>query len=108
MKKKVKRQVREHRVKEDFNVFAILRMNHPRTCDWLRIFPWARRQCLICEEPEPRRNSDFVECPNEYCHFVYCGECWIDVGQICFACLNASEDTSSGIETDDESGMLSD
>lgn len=108
MKKKVKRQVRESRLKEDFNVFAILRMNYPKACDWLRIFPFARRHCLICEEPEPRKNSDFVECPNEYCHFVYCGECWIDMGQVCLACLTESEDTSSGIETGDTEDNWSD
>lgn len=108
MKKKVKRQVRQHRLKEDFNVFAILRMNYPTVCDWLRILPWARRQCLICEEPEPRKNSDFVECSNEFCHFVYCGECWLDVGQICLACSTETEDTSSGIGTDDDDDDLTD
>lgn len=104
MTKKVKKQVREHRLKEDFNVFAVLRINYPKACDWLRIFPWARRQCLICEEIEPRKKSDFVECPNEYCNFVYCEECWIDMGQVCLACLTENEDTSSGIDTggDDE------
>ncbi|CAH1156015.1 unnamed protein product [Phaedon cochleariae] len=101
MRKKVKRLVQEHRLKEDFSGFAILRMNYPKVCDWLKIFACARRDCLICQEPEPRKRSDFVECPNEFCHFVYCAECWKDMGRICLACQTETEETTSGFEDDD-------
>ncbi|KAJ8959960.1 hypothetical protein NQ318_009393 [Aromia moschata] len=101
MRKKVKRMARQHRLKENYNVCAVLRMNYPRTCDWLRIFPSARRTCLICEEPEPRKQSDFVECPNETCSFLYCKECWSDMGNVCLVCETENDDTSSGISEDE-------
>ncbi|XP_028137332.2 protein sneaky [Diabrotica virgifera virgifera] len=104
MRKKIRRMVRENRLKEDFTGIQILRINHPKACDWLRIFPFARRKCLICKEPEPRKSSnlnEFVECPNEFCHFIYCRECWIDMGQVCLACQTETEETTSGFEDND-------
>ncbi|XP_023017807.1 ubiquitin protein ligase sneaky isoform X2 [Leptinotarsa decemlineata] len=101
MRKKIKGLVREHRLKEDFGVFEILRMNYPKMCDWLRFFACARRACLICKDPEPRKNSNFVECPNEFCHFLYCKECWKDMGGVCLACQTETEETTSGFEDDD-------
>lgn len=102
MRKKVQTMARENRLKENFNVFAILRMNYPKKCNWLYIFPCARRNCLICGEVEPRRNSNFVECSNEACHFMYCKECWVDMGSLCLACEARSEESSSGFDTSSE------
>ncbi|XP_072379507.1 protein sneaky isoform X4 [Diabrotica undecimpunctata] len=104
MRKKIRRMVREHRLKEDFTGIQILRINHPKACDWLRIFTFARRKCLICKEPEPRKTNsshEFVECPNEFCHFIYCRECWIDMGNVCLACQTETEETTSGFEDND-------
>ncbi|XP_057652645.1 protein sneaky [Diorhabda carinulata] len=105
MRKKVRRMVRENRLKEDFTGIHILRINHPKACDWLRIFPFARRKCLICEDPEPRRanqENDFIECPNDFCHFIYCQECWSDMGNVCLACQTETEETTSGFDDDSE------
>ncbi|CAH1115014.1 unnamed protein product [Psylliodes chrysocephalus] len=107
MRKKIRRLVREERLKEDFSGIQILRMNHPKAFDWLRLFEFARRKCLICEEPEPRKESesDFVECPNERCHFMYCGECWLDMGNVCLVCQTETEETTSGFEEDSDEFM---
>ncbi|CAG9862437.1 unnamed protein product [Phyllotreta striolata] len=104
MRKKIRRLVREQRLKESFTGIQILRMNHPKACDWLRVFAFARRKCLICEEPEPRKESasDFVECPGEFCHFIYCDECWTDMGSVCLVCQTETEETTSGFDEDSD------
>ncbi|CAH1987297.1 unnamed protein product [Acanthoscelides obtectus] len=101
MKKKVKQLAKEKRLKDDYNVCAIIRMNYPNQCDWLRFFACARRKCLLCEEPEPRNRSDFVQCENEYCLLLYCEECWTDMGKECLRCQVESE-VSSAYETEEE------
>lgn len=102
MRNKVQTMARENRLKESFNVFAILRMNYPEKCNWLYMLPWARRKCLICGEVEPRKKSDFVECSEKACHFLYCEECWVDMGSVCLACEARNEGSSSGVNTSSE------
>ena len=80
----------------DANIFVVMQVRYPRICSWIKFLVAARRKCLICEEPEPKRQkqkSDFVTCPNPDCHFVYCSECWRDVKHVCYACSSVDEDT---------------
>lgn len=108
MKKKVRKIVRERRLQDDLNFCAVLRLRYPKSCSLLRFFKTARRKCLICGEPEPRKKSkipgDFEDCKTPTCHFVHCVECWNDVGRICLACSfdDGTEDSSglSGSEED--------
>jgi len=55
----------------------------------------------VCEEPEPRKSNDFTECPNEGCHFLYCQECWKDMGEKCLVC-SAESDPDDVTEDDDD------
>lgn len=53
MKKKVKKMVREESLEEDLSFFNVLRIRFPTAFVWLKIFPMARRKCIICRDPEP-------------------------------------------------------
>ncbi|GJQ87850.1 hypothetical protein Trydic_g1122 [Trypoxylus dichotomus] len=70
------------------------------------IFPMARRKCIICGEPEPRRKSkipgDFEKCQTPNCYFVHCVECWNDVGRKCYACAESTSDSSDIEDSDQE------
>lgn len=67
-----------NRIKQEFNLFVVstqisnkdckasnfyfynlqkLRFCCPKYFKWIRIFPFARRKCVICEEPEPRKRN---------------------------------------------------
>ncbi|XP_017773927.1 PREDICTED: DC-STAMP domain-containing protein 1 [Nicrophorus vespilloides] len=97
MKKKVKKMAREQRLQQDLNVCAVLRIRFPKRCRWLRIFKVARRKCIICGEPEPRKISgipgDFGKCKTPGCYVVHCLECWNDMGRECFACAESDSET---------------
>lgn len=100
MKKKVQKLVREKRLQDDLNVLKVLQIRFPRALACLKILPSGRRKCLICKEVEPwKKTKKFHECPNENCHFVYCHECWLDLGERCIACATADEETSSGLDS---------
>ncbi|XP_060528323.1 protein sneaky [Cylas formicarius] len=101
MKKRVERLARERRLEENYNVCQILRINHPNRCGWLRFFKMARRKCLVCEEPEPRKAAGFEECRNPGCHFVFCAECWRDMGGVCLVC-QAESDADDLTDDEDE------
>ncbi|KAF5307692.1 hypothetical protein FQR65_LT06747 [Abscondita terminalis] len=101
MKNKVKKMARERRLQENLNIFNVLRIRFPKACSCLRFFPMARRRCIVCAEPEPRTGGDFVECPNPTCYFIYCGECWFDVGKQCLVCLESTSDESDYQESDE-------
>lgn len=98
MKKKVKKMVREQRLEADLNLFTVLRLRFPKYCGCLTWFAAARRKCVICGDPEPRKKSgipgDFEKCSNPTCYFVHCLECWNDVGRYCFACEEGGTDDS--------------
>ncbi|XP_065156113.1 protein sneaky-like [Atheta coriaria] len=99
MKKKVKKMAREQRLEHNLNVCAVLRIRFPTKCGWLRFFKLARRQCIVCGEPEPRKKSgipgDFEKCKTPNCYVVHCLECWNDMGRVCFACLETQSDSES-------------
>lgn len=96
--------VRERRLEDTMNVFAVLRVRFPRACACLGLFPMARRKCLICGEPEPRKKSgipgDFEKCKTPECYFVHCLECWNDMGRECLACADSSDDDSDYSSSD--------
>lgn len=102
MRKKVKKLAREQRLKNNLNVCHILRIKYPNQCCILKIFSYARRRCLICEEIEGIFVSDFTECPTEKCRMIYCRECWVDLGQVCYNCNLDALDTSSEDESLDD------
>ncbi|KAF5272222.1 hypothetical protein FQA39_LY01304 [Lamprigera yunnana] len=99
MRNKVQKQVRERRLENDFNLCTVLRIRFPNACRCLGFFAMARRKCIICGEPEPRKKSnvpgDFEKCKTPDCYFVHCAECWYDVGQQCFACMEYDSDDST-------------
>lgn len=105
MKKKIKNKVRERRLQDDLNVCAVLKFRYPKACGCLRFFPMARRKCLICEEPEPRKKSgipgDFEDCKTPTCYFVHCLECWNDMGRECLACAETSPESSDYPDSDE-------
>ncbi|KAL3275786.1 hypothetical protein HHI36_020531 [Cryptolaemus montrouzieri] len=99
MKSRIIKQVRERRLDESVNICAVARYRYPKCCGFLKIFGMARRDCIICEEPEGVFDSPnrFVICENDDCHLLYCRECWLDVGNDCLAC-STIEAESSGFE----------
>ncbi|XP_022909836.1 protein sneaky [Onthophagus taurus] len=105
MKKKVRKMVRKQRLENDLNVCAVLRIRFPNFCSCLKMFPMARRKCIICGDPEPRKKSNipgnFEKCKTPDCYVVHCVECWNDVGRVCFACSSMSPDTTD-LEDSDE------
>lgn len=107
MRKKIKKQVREQRLEGDLNVCAVLRVRFPKIFECLKIFPMARRKCIICGEPEPRKKSNipgnFEKCATPTCYFVHCVECWNDMGRQCFACADIDDSTDDGSE---DSGII--
>ncbi|KAK5645220.1 hypothetical protein RI129_006520 [Pyrocoelia pectoralis] len=96
---------RERRLQEELNVFAVLRIRFPKACRCLRIFAAARRKCIICGEPEPRKKSnlpgDFEKCKTPTCYFVHCAECWYDMGKHCFACVESGSEESDFQDSDE-------
>ncbi|XP_049876714.1 protein sneaky [Pectinophora gossypiella] len=65
-----------------------LRIKFPQVLGWLRVFPAARMTCLICGQTQPRNASQkgWHSCMLTKCPFVYCEECWPEVGRLCLAC----------------------
>lgn len=110
MKRKVKKMVREHRLQEGLNVFNVLRIRFPLACGWLKFFAMARRKCVICGEPEPRKKSglpgDFEKCSTPTCYFVHCAECWNDVGRQCMACAESDDEDSGGPDSEEDGGAV--
>lgn len=105
MKKKVKKMAREQRLEENLNICAVLRVRYPDRCSCLNFFAMARRRCVICGDPEPRKKSnipgDFEDCKTPTCYFVHCAECWNDVGKQCFVCAEGATSDGSDEETDE-------
>jgi len=91
MRARIKSRVRSGRLEYEMNPWLALRLRWPALCGWLAIFTWARYKCLICGEAEPFRGPQFRRCTTPGCPFVHCAECWIDVGQICYACADIEE-----------------
>ncbi|XP_066246800.1 protein sneaky [Euwallacea similis] len=99
IKKNLERKARERRLEENYNIFQVMTIYSQR-CLWLKFFKVARRKCLLCEETEPRKLSKYIECPNEGCHFIYCEECWVDMGEKCLVC--AVEGEQEHVTEDDD------
>ncbi|XP_055905141.1 protein sneaky isoform X2 [Eupeodes corollae] len=93
MYRKIKEDVEAQRLRMNLNIFLWLVLKFPNSFGWLRCLNVARRNCLICEEKEPKNVDDnllgqFIECKTSKCNFIYCKECWLDIGEICVACQN--------------------
>ncbi|XP_037067964.1 protein sneaky-like [Pollicipes pollicipes] len=102
MRKRTRREARKNRLSQQLSLLAALRLECPALCGWLRVCGGARRDCLVCKDPE---HGLFVDCPNPHCNFCYCHECWEDIGQKCYGCdpiesSSSAEDTPPS--TDDE------
>lgn len=93
-KSKVKTLVRERLLDRDMEPWIALTIDLPQYCRWLKIFACARKRCLICSEPEPRKNSNFHICTTPGCFYIHCQECWKDIGYICFACTDFTNNES--------------
>ncbi|XP_045502198.1 protein sneaky-like, partial [Colias croceus] len=102
LRRKAVQAVRAHYLSGE-NLLS-LRMRFPHILGWLGALPHARMKCLICEETEPwhrLRNPDndsWHSCENVKCPFLYCDECWKDIGSSCLACdpaLNELSDVDS-------------
>lgn len=88
-----------------------MKAKYPKYFNWLRIFPFARKRCLICNELEPKKRTKinklikfifnliffigdlsrpfhFMSCFTPTCEFVHCENCWFDIGEICLGCSN--------------------
>ncbi|CAH0724267.1 unnamed protein product, partial [Brenthis ino] len=92
LRRKAVQAVRAHYLSGE-NLLS-LRMRYPQM-DWLGTLSAARMKCLICEETEPRhikhkQRFTSVEiwhsCISTRCPFVYCNECWQEIGNQCLAC----------------------
>ncbi|CAK9814408.1 Protein sneaky [Anthophora quadrimaculata] len=94
MKAKVKNMVRTRHLENEVDFWLALRLKWPDRFGWLQYFACARERCLICGDPEPRKGPKYLQCTTPGCPFVYCAECWRDVGKICYAC-NESSDTET-------------
>lgn len=103
MKARIIKQVRERRLEDSANVCVIARIRYPKCCGFLKVFGIARRNCIICEEPEGIFDSigKFFICKNYECHLMYCAECWVDIGDECLACSTIEAESSN---PEDESG----
>ncbi|XP_031765833.2 protein sneaky [Galleria mellonella] len=90
LRRKAVQAVRAHYLSGE-NLLS-MRIKFPRILGWLRILPAARMTCLICGETEPRNNIRnhqdelWYSCTATKCPFVYCVECWQEVGACCLAC----------------------
>ncbi|CAH4030336.1 unnamed protein product [Pieris brassicae] len=100
LRKKAVQAVRAHYLSGE-NLLS-LRIRFPQLLGWLGALPLARMKCLICEEIEPnlkkRCDKSWHNCSTIRCPFVYCDECWKDIGSSCLACdpaLNELSDVDS-------------
>ncbi|CAG4987024.1 unnamed protein product [Colias eurytheme] len=101
LRRKAVQAVRAHYLSGE-NLLS-LRMKFPHILGWLGALPHARMKCLICEETEPwhrlrNQNDSWHSCENVKCPFLYCDECWKDIGSSCLACdpaLNELSDVDS-------------
>ncbi|XP_059059041.1 protein sneaky-like [Achroia grisella] len=90
LRRKAVQAVRAHYLSGE-NLLS-MRMKFPRLLGWLSVLPAARMTCLICGETEPRNNTGnhqgelWHSCIVPKCPFVYCVECWREVGARCLAC----------------------
>ncbi|KAL0123388.1 hypothetical protein PUN28_005730 [Cardiocondyla obscurior] len=91
MRARIKTLIRTHRLEYDIDPWIALRLRWPKLCGWLVIFARARYKCLVCDEVEPKKGSQFHRCTTPNCPFVYCPECWDDIGKICYACADIDE-----------------
>ncbi|KAI4492143.1 hypothetical protein M0802_010040 [Mischocyttarus mexicanus] len=103
-KGKIESLVRTRSLEQEISLSMALRKQWPKLFGWLRLFASARDKCLICGEVEPRKGLKFRHCTTPGCPFIYCEECWKDIGQICYACadvFDVSDDTDLEDPTDE-------
>ncbi|XP_069361678.1 protein sneaky-like isoform X2 [Maniola hyperantus] len=93
LRRKAVQSVRAHYLSGE-NLLS-LRIRFPQMLGWLDALPLARMKCLICEETAPKdydrgRRPYTIQgwhsCVKTRCPFVYCDECWHEVGSQCLAC----------------------
>ncbi|XP_008549305.1 protein sneaky [Microplitis demolitor] len=101
--------VREQLLERNVDLWLVLRTDYPRWFGWIRWFAFGRPRCLLCNETEPRRKSNFHKCATEVCPFFYCSDCWRDIGEICYACTPDyldSNDESDVLDSDEENARI--
>ncbi|XP_063976934.1 protein sneaky isoform X2 [Diachasmimorpha longicaudata] len=98
MKVRVRALVRASLLEKDMDPWIALRLRSPTWFGWLRFFAFARLKCLICGEPEGRKET-FRRCETPGCEFIHCWECWRDVGEICLACMPGESDDEGDYDT---------
>ncbi|OAD55040.1 DC-STAMP domain-containing protein 1 [Eufriesea mexicana] len=99
MKAKVKSMVRTRHLENEVDFWLAVRLKWPKYFGWLNYFDFARERCLICGDPEPRRGPRYRQCTTPGCNFLYCAECWRDVGRICYACTEFSDTETEEYDT---------
>ncbi|XP_012260976.2 protein sneaky-like [Athalia rosae] len=99
MRGRIRALVRARLLERDMDPWLALRERSPRLCGWLRYFAFARAECLICGETEPRKGPAFRRCTTPGCPFVHCQECWRDVGRICYACADFPDTDTDDYDT---------
>ncbi|VVC28228.1 Dendritic cell-specific transmembrane protein-like [Cinara cedri] len=103
MKKKVMKLARENKLKEDLNVYLVLRLRCPRVFGWLVRFPCSRRKCLICGEPETAAGKQYG-CDTAGCVYVHCRQCWEDVQGECYGCSDTFREPDDGRDVESDCG----
>ena len=87
-------------IREDLDIFLMLRLKFPAVFGWLVWFACGRRKCLICGEPETISGKQYG-CNTIGCVYIHCEQCWIDVG-VCYACSDTftKEDNEHNLDVD--------
>lgn len=99
MKAKVKSMVRTRHLENEVNFWLAVRLKWPDRFGWLKFFACARDRCLICGDTEPRKGPKYRPCATPGCPFLYCAECWRDVGRVCYACTEFSDTETEEYDT---------
>ncbi|XP_076439279.1 E3 ubiquitin-protein ligase DCST1-like [Babylonia areolata] len=105
MRHRVRKQIRNRKLKGQTNVLTALKLQFPRLCCCLRWLKSSRDSCLICQEPE---GKGFQRCPTPGCNWGYCAECWKDIKRRCYACGGRPDGESGTDPSEDDEDESSD
>ncbi|ESO89720.1 hypothetical protein LOTGIDRAFT_234123 [Lottia gigantea] len=97
MRHRVRKQVKAQVLKRNTSIVVSLKKEFPKLCCWLKLVSSSKDVCLICEDKE---GSGYHKCTTPNCNFGYCGDCWEDIQEICYACMSKGDSDSSGSSSD--------